>query len=821
MTSSRPDHSLVIYILLTSLCFGSGCASIDRSQSIKTQDKGADRESISIRTASLDRLDGFLVIYRDQELGTVWLELPAPDESGVCLEFLLNHGLRRGLGSNPIGLDRGQLRGGSVIQVRRVGKRVLFERPNLSYRAPRGTVAEQRAARESFATSVLWGTDAAVVDTDGRSLIDLKGFLVRDGHSVVSTLKDTGQGVFRLDPQRSAVELSEVLAFPDNVELEASLTFSGNSPGRYVRNTVPDPTSITLVQHLSLIRLPDDQYRPRLFDPRLGTFSVGYLDYSAPLSSSLDVRFATRHRLSSGKPLIYYVDSGAPEPIRTALVEGARWWERAFREAGFPGVFQVEVLPEDVHPLDVRYNVIQWVHRSTRGWSYGASITDPRTGEIIKGHVSLGSLRVRQDRLLFEGLAGVARTGTGEPADPIQLALARIRQLSAHEVGHTLGLAHNFAASTQNRASVMDYPAPDVRLGENGELDFSRAYGVGVGEWDRHVIRWLYSVAPTEAGEQQMLERMVTEGISRGFIYLTDADARDPGACDPRGSLWDNGEDAVEGLRVAIAVRSKALAQFGDGNLHVGQPRTRLAEVFIPVYFHHRYQLEAATKTIGGVEYEHSLLGDRGLLPRPIARDRQQAALEVLLSTFEPEFLEVPASIVQRLVPRAPGSPQNRELLDSNSAPVFDSLGAAATLADLTVQGLLVPERLARTVDTEGVSLEEVLESLESYVSKAIVDSHEESELIRVVARVIVEAMMNRAATSGGSPTVREAIDASLEEVLAEARNTPVQSSRGSAFASNLIRDLERHLVRAPSERLGRTPAAAPPPGSPIGCGCE
>jgi len=460
MTSSRPDHSLVIYILLTSLCFGSGCASIDRSQSIKTQDKGVDRESISIRTASLDRLDGFLVIYRDQELGTVWLELPAPDESGVCLEFLLNHGLRRGLGSNPIGLDRGQLRGGSVIQVRRVGKRVLFERPNLSYRAPRGTVAEQRAARESFATSVIWGTDAAVVDTDGRSLIDLKGFLVRDGHSVVSTLKDTGQGVFRLDPQRSAVELSEVLAFPDNVELEASLTFSGNSPGRHVRNTVPDPTSITLVQHLSFVRLPDDQYRPRLFDPRLGTFSVGYLDYSAPLSSSLDVRFATRHRLSSGKPLIYYVDSGAPEPIRTALVEGARWWERAFREAGFPGVFQVEVLPEGVHPLDVRYNVIQWVHRSTRGWSYGASITDPRTGEIIKGHVSLGSLRVRQDRLLFEGLAGITQTGTGSPDDPIELALARIRQLSAHEVGHTLGLAHNFAASTQNRASVMDYPAP-------------------------------------------------------------------------------------------------------------------------------------------------------------------------------------------------------------------------------------------------------------------------------------------------------------------------------------------------------------------------
>ncbi|MEM8933420.1 MAG: DUF5117 domain-containing protein, partial [Acidobacteriota bacterium] len=430
-----------------------------------------------------------MTLYPDPREGKLWLHLPAPADGGdEIVRVIFYEGLLTGLGSNPVGLDRGQLGEARLLSIRRLGHRVLFELPNLKFRADTEQATERNATRQSFAPTVLWATPVGALDGDGTSVVDIAPFLLRDAHDVVPTLANTAQGKYRFDAERSAVDFAALHTFPDNVELEAVLTYAlaGGEPGPLVAETAPRGDAFSLVQHVSFVRLPDDGYSVRLADPRVGMLSVPYADYAAPLDERLDRRLVIRHRLEKVDPsaerskvvdpIVYYVDSGVPEPVRSALVEGALWWADAFEAAGFLDAYRVEILPDDAHPLDVRYNVIQWVHRSTRGWSYGGGVIDPRTGEMLKGHVSLGSLRVRQDRLLFEGLLGTAKTGTGAADDPVELALARIRQLSAHEVGHTLGITHNFAASTYaGRASVMDYPAPFVTVGEDGQLDVSRA----------------------------------------------------------------------------------------------------------------------------------------------------------------------------------------------------------------------------------------------------------------------------------------------------------------------------------------------------------
>ncbi|MGH7731633.1 MAG: DUF5117 domain-containing protein, partial [Candidatus Eiseniibacteriota bacterium] len=428
----------------------------------------APADAFAAKTKSAVRREGLLTTWLDRKAGRLLLELPRPGgPRGECGSFLYLEGIRTGLGSNPVGLDRGQLGDARVVVFRRVGGRVLLEQPNLRYRALSPDSQEVRAARESFAVSVLWGAEIAAEAADGRLLVDFTPFLVRDAHGAAAALKRAGQGTFGLDKDRSALDPEQCPSFPDNLEFEAVLTFAGDEPGPEVRATAPTPQSVTIVQHHSLVRLPDHGYRPRAWDPRSGSFEVLFADYARPVAAEIDVRLLVRHRLEkvdpeaarsrAGRPIVYYVDPGAPEPIRSALVEGASWWTRAFEAAGFVDAFQVRLLPPGADPLDVRYNMIQWVHRATRGWSYGGGIVDPRTGEMIKGHVTLGSLRIRQDRMIFEGLAGTGATGTGTPDDPVQLGLARIRQLAAHEVGHTLGFNHNFAASTYaGRASVMD-----------------------------------------------------------------------------------------------------------------------------------------------------------------------------------------------------------------------------------------------------------------------------------------------------------------------------------------------------------------------------
>jgi len=712
-----------------------------------------------------------------------------------------------------------------------MGGRLLIEQPNLGFRALSENPEEIQAVRESFATSVIWAGEIAAEDPDGRALVDLTSFLVRDVHGVVAQLRQTGQGSWQLDPARSVADLDNCLVFPENVELESLLTYSSPEPGPLVTETAPLPGTMTLVQHHSLMELPDPGYQPRAYDPRAGSFGISFLNYAAPLDAPIDVRWIGRHRLEKvdpaaersrvKEPIVYYVDSGAPEPVRTALIEGASWWKEAFEKAGFIDAFRVEVLPPGVHPLDVRYNVIQWVHRSTRGWSYGGAIFDPRTGEVLKGRVILGSLRVRQDRLLFEGLAGTGKTGSGAADDPVQLALWRIRQLAAHEVGHSLGLAHNFAASTYGRASVMDYPAPMVGITPDGNFDFSQAYGTGVGEWDVFAIRWAYGQHPPGTNEATAQDALLRDAIRRGLVFLTDEDARPGGAAHPRAILWDNGPDVIEALRHALAVRRIALSRFGEHNIAQGRPLALLQEVLAPVYFHHRYQLDGALKVVGGLDYSYAVRGDGQPAVKPVDGEVQRKALATVLDAMEPEALDLPEGVLAVLPPRPAGYEPNPEMFPSSASPAFDPLAAASAAADMAVHGLLQPERAARMVDFHRrdpklPGFEEVLDALTkssfTFGGTSGKEDARRAELRRAVQWVVVRRMIGLSSDPAASAGVRSRVDGTLRSLRSQ-----LDTKSTDAHRAFLAGEIDRYLERPMGDPTRLPAPPAPPPGQPIG----
>ena len=784
------------------------------------------------KVEGLERLEGLMTFHVDRQRGKVYLELPPAEDSDAGHRYLYVEGLVTGLGSNDVGLDRGQIGPARLVGLRRVGGRVLVEEVNLGYRAISDDPDERRAVRQSFARSVLWGGEIVAEDGDGRVLVDFSSFILRDAHGSSRRLEQTGQGSFSLDTSRSAVEMDACLVFPENVELEALLTFHSEKPGSYVRDTAPAPEWVTLAQHHSFLRLPDDGYRPREHDPRAGSNFISFVDYSAPLDEPIERRWIVRHRLQKTdpeaprstvvEPIVYYVDRGVPEPVRSALIEGAGWWAEAFEAAGFIDAYRVELLPEGAHSLDARYNVIQWVHRATRGWSYGGGIVDPRTGEMIKGHVSLGSLRVRQDRLLFQGLTGADGLGTGAVDDPVEIALARIRQLSAHEVGHTLGMDHNFAASTYGRESVMDYPAPLVTIDDDGDLDFSEAYGVGIGEWDKHAIRWAYSQFPAGVDEADELESMVRGALDRGLFILSDADARPAGAAHPLASLWDNGADPVEALTDTLAVRRIALDRFGESAVPEGTPLAELEEVLVPLYLHHRYQLQAAVKVIGGLDYAYALRGDGQDSIAFIDPARQMRAVEVVMSVLDPETLDLPETVLALIPPRPPGSERTRELFRGRTDPVLDPLGAAATAANMVVTALLQPERAARLVDFHrrdaaqpgfGMILEVLIDRVFEPTPPT---SPRHEEIRRVVQTVAVDGLIELSSNPAAPFEVRARVDAALDGVgaflVAPADVDPYEAAHRTALAALIARYQGRLLA---PEALA-IDAPAPPPGDPI-----
>jgi len=781
-------------------------------------------------------MDGFFDLYWDETRGKLYLKLDSFDQP-----FIYVSSLARGVGSNDLGLDRGQLGATRLVQFSRVGPRVLLMQENSSYIAESNDAAEILAVEQSFANSVLWGFQ--VIASEGRSvLVDATEFFLRDAHDVSGRLAMSGEGSYQADPTRSVIFLSQTKAFPDNTEVEALVTLTGQPSGHILGTVTPDPSAVSVHQHHSFVRLPDTDYQALPYDDRSGYLDVsgwdqGTLnDYAAPIGEPVARPLTFRHRLKKKDPLaelseavepiVYYLDPGAPEPVSSALIEGASWWNQAFEAAGYKDAFQVKMLPADADPMDVRYNVIQWVHRSTRGWSYGSSVRDPRTGEIIKGQVSLGSLRVRQDYLLAEGLLAPYEDEKVPPA-MLEFALARIRQLAAHEVGHTLGLEHNFAASTNNRASVMDYPFPLIKVGKEGGVDLSDAYTTGIGEWDKRAILYGYQDFPAGVDATAEREKILAQTYTSGLRYVADLHARGDeyastaGPANPYGSLWDNGADAVTELNRLMSVRSQVLANFSEKTIRVGRPMASIEDVLVPMYLLHRYQLEAAATAIGGLEFDYAHRGDGRQVSKPAPAEQQRRAIDALLTTIRPYSLALKPELVALIPPRPPGTPASRELFPRQTGYLFDPLAAADTAAGLSLDMMLDRTRAARMVnahalDTKLPDFGELVDKLLKETWYEVNATGQEAELQRVVNMATLQRLIALTGDGDAQAQVRAITWDRLTELAGwlekQSRRSPDTNWRAHyRFASSQV----QRLLDDPSAIAPLLPLKAPP-GSPI-----
>jgi hypothetical protein len=806
-------------------------APIPRAPAPHPQARGEQEPSIPsivTKTQGMEKLDGFMPLYWDAGTGKMWMEIGRFDQ-----ELLYYVSLPAGMGENDVGLNRGDLGPRTVVTFQRVGPRILMVQPNYSFRAVSDDALERKSVEDGFPSSILWGFEVAA-QTGSTVLVDATEFFLRDAHGVIQTLRRGNQGTYRLDQDRSAFYLPRTKGFPKNTEVEVTLTFTSDQPGGLVRSVTPSAEALTLRQHHSFVELPSEPFPMRKSDPRAGYNGISYMDYATPLGEPLQKQYIARHRLEKRnptaarsepvEPIVYYLDPGTPEPVRSALLEGGRWWNEAFEAAGFIDAFRVEMLPPDADPMDARYNLIQWVHRSTRGWSYGNSVMDPRTGEILKGHVTLGSLRVRQDWLLGEGLVSPYAEGDEDPADVRAMALARIRQLSAHEIGHTIGLSHNYISSAHTAAgkmSVMDYPHPLILLDENGNVDLSNAYPEGIGAWDKVWIRYGYTQFPPGTDEDAALEKILLDAAGEGLTFISDQDARPAGSAHPQVHLWDNGADAAEELNRMLDVRRVALDRFGEAAIKRGMPLATLEEVLVPLYLHHRYQAEAASKVVAGLYYTYALRGDGQEPLRPVPAEEQWAAVDALLRTLTPAELIIPQPILDLIPPRPFRFPPHRELFTRNTGLVFDAIAPTAASADMTLAFLFHPERAARMIQQKALQpqlpgLEEVLDRVvESLFGMRYRDSYE-AEVNRAVQRVLVDRLILLAAEAPMAQ-VRAETTQILEELDRQIRVGAGNADQPTAAHYALLcKDIRRFLDR-PHEAIATPTAPASPPGSPIG----
>ena len=797
--------------------------------SLTAQAQRSKKKNVTVQETKLNMLQskalayqGFFDFYYEENSGKVFLKVNK--ERQIDTEFLYINSLSAGIGSNDIGLDRGQLGDERVVYFSKAGNKLLLIQPNLKYRASTENALEKQSVKEAFAESVLFGFP--IVETSSAEyLIEMTPFLMQDTHGVSQRLKRSKQGSFKLDKSRSAVSLDRTKAFPKNIELDVLLTFAGQAEGGWIRSVTPSSNSVSVKQHHSFVALPDVPFIPRNFDPRSGAIPFSYYDYSTPVETSTRKVYALRHRLEktdpnaaqskAKEPIVYYLDNGTPEPVRSALLEGGSWWNEAFEAAGFIDAFQIKILPDDADPLDVRYNVIQWVHRSTRGWSYGASVVDPRSGEILKGHVSLGSLRIRQDFMIAQGLTkDPYANGNTDETKMSELAIARIRQLSAHEIGHTLGFAHNFAASTNGRASVMDYPHPKLDV-VAGAISYENAYAVGMGAWDKTSVRYSYSEFPEGTDETKELNSILEESILKGNRFISDQDARPIGGAHPHAHLWDNGASAIEEYNHLLKVRSIALKNFSYDQLRVGEPYSVLNDRLVPMYFLHRYQAEAIVKLIGGVDYSYGVKGPIPFEIATVAVETQKEALTAMINSLSSEVLAIPKSLLKQLPPTAFGYSATRESFRSQTGRVFDVLGAPASLGKGIIQMILNTERVSRLIQQKALDANQLsFDQLANELTKSIFKKQYRDSYHQAIQAQLKESYLNVLFGLHANNNTTASVKAISFGVIKRIENG-LKKNTLEPHRAYYINKIKRFLDNPEAYEVQETPVL--PDGSPIG----